>query len=214
MLPHGVALGTFVTAALVLLFIPGPAVFYIIGRSIGQGRAAGLISACGISVGTLVHVAAATLGLSAVLASSAMAFRSVKYSGAAYLVFLGVQKLMQRESETVGATGTEPVRLRRVFAQGVVVNILNPKNALFFLAFLPQFVSPERGHVREQILFLGLLFTGLGIMSDSLWAMLAGTLAELMNKKKTWLNAQRYFSGGMLITLGLATALSGSHRTK
>ncbi len=214
MLPHGVALGTFITAALVLLLIPGPAVFYIIGRSMGQGRAAGLISACGISVGTLVHVAAATLGLSAVLASSAMAFQTIKYLGAAYLVFLGIQKLMQRGPENFDAASAEPVRLRRVFAQGVIVNILNPKNALFFLAFLPQFVSPGRGHVREQILFLGLLFTCLGIMSDSMWAMLAGTLAELMRKKKVWLNAQRYFSGGMLITLGLATALSGSHRTK
>jgi threonine/homoserine/homoserine lactone efflux protein len=214
MLPHGAALGAFVTSAVVLLLIPGPAVFYIIGRSLGQGRAAGLVSVCGISVGTLFHVLAATLGLSAVLASSAAAFQTVKYLGAAYLVFLGVQKLMHREPEKLGEADVERVRLRRVFGQGVVVNILNPKSALFFLAFLPQFVTPGRGNMREQILSLGLLFTSMGILSDGMWAMLAGTLAELMKKKKNWLNAQRYFSGGLLITLGLATAFTGSNRAK
>lgn len=214
MLPHGAALGAFLTAAVVLLLIPGPAVFHIIGRSIGQGRAAGLVSACGISVGTLFHVFAATLGVSAVLASSVVAFQTVKYLGAAYLVFLGAQRLMLCAPEKFGEAGAERVRLRRVFGQGVVVNILNPESALFIVAFLPQFVTPKHGNVQEQILCLGLLFTSLGILSDSMGAMLAGTLAGLMNKKKSWLNAPCYVSGGLLITLGLATAFSGSNRTK
>src|ERR1700736_1025197 len=157
MIPSHSSLVLFVSAALLLLVIPGPAVFYILGRSIGQGRVAGLVSALGISVGSLVHTAAASVGLSALLMSSAIAFGIVKYLGAAYLIYLGVQKLRHEDSAELSGDAP-PVKLSRIFAQGIVVNVLNPKAALFFFAFLPQFVDPTRGHVAAQILFLGVLF--------------------------------------------------------
>jgi len=195
---------------MVLLVIPGPAVFYILSRTIGHGRLAGVVSAAGIAVGSLFHVAAAVLGLSALLASSARAFSVVKYLGAAYLVFLGVRMLLSRRSLQIAAP-ENGLSLGRIFAQGVLVNLLNPKTALFFLAFLPQFVDPSRGHVSSQILFLGISFALLGLSSDSCWAMLAGTLAETLRGNLRWLRAQRSISGGALIALGLATAFSGAH---
>jgi threonine/homoserine/homoserine lactone efflux protein len=203
----------FISAALVLLVIPGPAVFYILGRSIGQGRGAGLVSALGISVGCLFHTAAAAVGLSALLMSSAVAFSAVKYLGAAYLIYLGIQKLRNEEAAEFSGN-IRPVKLSRIFAQGIVVNVLNPKAALFFLAFLPQFVDPTRGHVAGQILFLGVLFAVLGVTSDSLWALFAGTVAHWLRGNARWMRTQRYVSGGMLISLGLATAFAGSSSKK
>src|SRR5215813_3782984 len=134
----------FVLASLSLLLIPGPAVLYIVTRSIDQGRLAGLISVLGIEVGGLFHVAAAALGLSAILLSSALAFDIVKYLGAAYLIYLGVRKLLSPVEET-GNADIQRESLSRIYWQGFAVNILNPKTALFFFAFLPQFVSPEKG---------------------------------------------------------------------
>jgi threonine/homoserine/homoserine lactone efflux protein len=213
MIPSHASLVLFVSAALVLLLIPGPAVFYVLGRSIGQGRAAGLVSALGISVGTLVHVAAAALGLSALLMSSAVAFGMVKYLGAAYLVYLGVQKI--RDEASIEVSETVPrVNLGSIFAQGIVVNVLNPKSALFFFAFLPQFVDASRGHVAGQILFLGLLFAAMGMTSDSTWALFGGTVAHLFRRNPRLLRTQRYVSGGMLISLGVATAFAGSSTKK
>jgi threonine/homoserine/homoserine lactone efflux protein len=209
MIPDRNSLVIFVTAAVVLLAIPGPAVLYVVGRSIGLGRGAGLVSALGIGVGTCIHVAAAAVGLSALLMSSAVAFGVVKYLGAAYLIYLGVQKLRQEESFEVSGSAAARVKLSRVFAQGIVVNVLNPKTALFFFAFLPQFVDASRGPVVRQILFLGLLFATMGVVSDSLWGLFAGTLAERLSGNRRWARSQRYVSGGMLISLGLVTAVSG-----
>src|SRR5882762_1387843 len=208
MIPSHSSLLLFVSAALVLLAIPGPAVLYVTSRSIGLGRGAGLVSALGIGVGTLVHVAAAAVGLSALLMSSS-AFSAVKYLGAAYLVYLGVQKLRREEFLDLSKEAAR-VKLSRVFGQGIIVNILNPKTALFFFAFLPQFVDASRGNVALQILFLGTLFAGMGVMSDSLWAFFAGTVARHLNRNTRWLRTQRYVSGGMLISLGVATAFTGS----
>jgi threonine/homoserine/homoserine lactone efflux protein len=213
MIPNHSSLMLFIGAALLLLVIPGPAVFYILGRSIGHGRSAGLVSALGISVGTLVHTAAAAVGLSALLMSSAIAFGAVKYLGAAYLIYLGVQKLRREESMEL-QEGAPSIKLRRVFAQGIVVNVLNPKSALFFFAFLPQFVDASRGNVVGQILFLGILFAFLGMLSDSLWAIFAGTLAQWLRGNARWMRTQRYVSGGMLISLGVATAFAGSGSKK
>lgn len=213
MIPNHSSLMLFIGAALLLLVIPGPAVFYISGRSIGHGRSAGLVSALGISVGTLVHTAAAAVGLSALLMSSAIAFGAVKYLGAAYLIYLGVQKLRREESMEL-QEGAPSIKLRRVFAQGIVVNVLNPKSALFFFAFLPQFVDASRGNVVGQILFLGILFAFLGMLSDSLWAIFAGTLAQWLRGNARWMRTQRYVSGGMLISLGVATAFAGSGSRK
>ena len=209
MMPGSSSLLLFVSAAVVLLAIPGPAVLYVTSRSIGQGRRAGFISALGIGVGTLLHAAAAAAGLSALLMSSAMAFSVVKYLGAAYLIYLGIQKL--RREESLEPTQEAPrTKLSRVFGQGIIVNILNPKTALFFFAFLPQFVDASRGNVALQILFLGTLFAGMGIMSESLWALFAGTVAQRLTRTSRWNRTQRYVSGGMLISLGVATALAGS----
>jgi threonine/homoserine/homoserine lactone efflux protein len=208
MIPDHTSFVIFVTAALVLLAIPGPAVMYVVGRSIGLGRSAGLISALGIGVGTCVHVAAAAVGLSALLMSSAAALGAVKYLGAAYLIYLGVQKIRRDEGFEFSGSAAS-VNLGRVFGQGVIVNVLNPKTALFFFAFLPQFVDASRGPVARQILFLGLLFALMGVVSDSLWGLFAGTIAERLSGNRRWTRAQRYVSGGMLISLGLATAVSG-----
>lgn len=213
MIPNHSSLLIFISAALVLLAIPGPAVLYVTSRSIGLGRSAGLVSALGIGVGTLVHVAAAAVGLSALLMSSAAVFGGVKYLGAAYLIYLGAQKL--RRQESFGAMGDATrLKLNRVFAQGVIVNVLNPKTALFFFAFLPQFVDTSRGGIAGQILFLGLLFAVMGVLSDSLWALCAGTVADWLRGNTRWMQTQRYLSGGMLISLGLATAFAGSGSKK
>ena len=213
MFPDHASFLLFLSAAVVLLAIPGPAVFYIVGRSIDQGRSAGLVSALGIGVGTLFHVAAAVLGLSALLMSSVSAFSTVKYLGAAYLVYLGVQKLRREESFEPSRAATRDT-LSRIFRQGVVVNVLNPKTVLFFFAFLPQFVDRSRGSAAQQILFLGTLFAVMGVASDSLWALFAGTIAEHLKRSARWRAVQRYVSGGMLISLGVAAALAGSNSRK
>jgi len=199
----------FVTGAAVLLVIPGPAVTYVVSRSIGHGRAAGLVSVMGIVVGTLLHVLAATLGLSALLASSALAFQFVKYLGAAYLIHLGIRTLRRDDSELLQVANGDR-RLSHIFAQGVLVNLLNPKTALFFLAFLPQFVDPSLGHPSLQIFELGVLFALMGWCSDSVWALLAGTVADRFRSSFRLRRAQRNISGGALIALGLASAFSGA----
>jgi len=213
MFPSHSSLLLFVSAALVLLAIPGPAVFYVTSRSISHGRSAGLVSALGIGVGTLLHVVAATLGLSALLMSSALAFSAVKYLGAAYLIYLGLQKLLREES-IVPSEQSARIQLSRIFGQGIVVNVLNPKTALFFFAFLPQFVDASRGKVAGQIMFLGLLFAVMGVLSDSVWALFAGALAHALKRNTRWTQTQRYVSGGMLISLGVATAFAGSTNRK
>jgi threonine/homoserine/homoserine lactone efflux protein len=208
MIPSAASLLLFVSAALLLLVIPGPAVFYIVGRSIGHGRGAGLVSALGIAVGSLVHTAAAAVGLSALLMSSALAFSAVKYLGAAYLIYLGIQKI--RRDEPFALDGSVPrIKLSRIFAQGIVVNVLNPKSALFFFAFLPQFIDPARGPVAPQILVLGTFFALMGFTGDSIWALISSTVAGLFRRNPRAMRTQRYVSGGMLISLGVATAFAG-----
>jgi threonine/homoserine/homoserine lactone efflux protein len=176
-----------------------------------QGRLAGLVSALGVHAGTLVHVAAAALGVSALLVSSAVAFEVVKYLGALYLVYLGVRKLLGWD-RSVGGRALAPRSLRRLFAQGVVVNVLNPKTALFFLAFLPQFVDVSKGAVGGQILALGLIFVALGVVSDGLYAVAAGTAGAWLKRDGRLLRAERYVSGGVFVGLGLTAALAGNGR--
>jgi threonine/homoserine/homoserine lactone efflux protein len=201
--PDSTSVALFCLAALALLAIPGPAVLYVVVQSAEQGRRVGLASVAGIHLGTLVHVAAAAVGLSALIVASAVAFSTVKYAGAAYLIYLGVRKLLERSP----AEEHEPAResLRRAFARGAVVNILNPKTALFFLAFLPQFIDTDRGGVWSQALVLGLLFMVLGVVSDSLYALAAGTVGGLLRRKR---RALRYGSGVVFIGLGTAAALT------
>src|ERR687893_1544158 len=204
----------FVVAALALLLVPGPAVFYVVARSAEGGRVTGLISVLGVELGTLVHVLFAAAGLSAVLASSATAFSVVKWLGTAYLVYLGLQHLLARdggegeELPTGGAT-----RLSRVFTQSVLVQVLNPKVALFFLAFLPQFVDPSRGAAWTQIIVLGATLAALGLFTDGLYALLGGTAGEWVRTQSVGAGlrrAGRYATGGVYIALGAATAVSGS----
>jgi threonine/homoserine/homoserine lactone efflux protein len=197
-------LALFMLASLALAVAPGPAVLYIVAQSVDQGRFAGLVSAFGIGVGGLVHVVAATIGLSSLLASSATAFTVVKYAGAAYLILLGIRRLMTR-----GRVEEEAVRLprsrRRLFVDGVVVNVLNPKTALFFLAFLPQFVEPGEGIASLQILALGLIFVAIALCSDSLWALAAGTLGSWLRRSRWYLGVKRWVTGTVFVGLGLST---------
>jgi threonine/homoserine/homoserine lactone efflux protein len=201
--PDSTSLWLFALAALALLAIPGPAVLYIVAQSAEQGRRVGLASVGGVHLGTLVHVAAASAGLSALIVASSVAFSAVKYAGAAYLVYLGVRKLLDRDAQAHVERTREP--LRRAFVRGTIVNALNPKTALFFLAFLPQFVAPDRGGVWSQALVLGLVFVGLGLVTDSLYALAAGTVAGLLHRKR---NAVRYGSGIVFVALGATAALA------
>ena len=204
-MPDLATLAVFCAASLALAVVPGPAVLYIVTRSIDQGRFAGFVSALGISLGGLVHVAAATIGLSSLLASSATAFAVVKYAGAAYLVFLGVRRLLT--TEMVDVIDAAPARpRRRLFLDGVVVNILNPKTALFFLAFLPQFVDPDGTAAPFQIFVLGLIFVVIALSSDSLWALTAGTLGGWLKRSRAYLAVRRWVSGAVFVALGLSAA--------
>ena len=215
-MPDASTLALFAVAALTLLVIPGPAVLYIVTRSVDQGRAAGLASVCGVHVGTLVHVAAAALGLSALLVSSATAYDTVRWLGAAYLVWLGVRRLLARDEDEPAAAGSGGRRtgLGRIFAQGVVVNVLNPKTALFFFAFLPQFVDTTRGSVPFQVVVFGVAFVLLGLVSDGTYAVAASAGARWLRRRPGVARTSRLVSGGVLISLGVTTALAGSRSSK
>jgi threonine/homoserine/homoserine lactone efflux protein len=205
--------GLFVGASLALLMTPGPAVLYIVTRSLGGGRRAGLISVLGICTGTLVHVVAAALGLSALLVSSALAFNVVRWLGALYLIILGVRTLCDRNVLDVGMADRGSVdALHAVFTQGVVVNVLNPHTAFFFFAFLPQFVNPSTGHVPLQMMTLGLSFVALSAVTDSGWAIAAGTAGSWIKGSPRFARSQRLLTGGALLALGATAAISGANR--
>jgi threonine/homoserine/homoserine lactone efflux protein len=203
-------LPVFLLAALILLLTPGPAVLYIIARSLDQGRLAGFVSVLSIETGNFILVLAATLGLSAILASSALAFSIVKYLGAAYLVYLGLRRILTRES-TIDPAASERLSLGRIYRQGVTVAVLNPKTALFFFAFLPQFVDASRSPVPLQLLTLGSLFVLMAICTDSLYSFLAGTAGRWLKGSPAFLRFERYVAGSIYIALGLVAALSGNH---
>lgn len=209
--PDASTLSLFVSAALVLLVTPGPAVIYIVTRSVEQGRRAGLLSVLGILLGTLFHIAAAALGISALLLSSAMAFNTLRYLGAAYLVYLGVRMLV---GQTVPPErGTVPASsARQIVSQGVVINLLNPHTSVFFFAFLPQFVDPSKGGARSQILVLGIVFLAVAAMTDAAWAILTGTAGDWLKGSPRFTRIQRYITAGALIGLGAAAAVSRNGR--
>lgn len=203
----------FMVAAGALLIIPGPSVLYIVARGIDQGRTAALVSAFGVGVGTLGHVAAATLGISALLVSSATAFTVVKVLGAAYLIYLGARTLLTRAPVATEATPIiATANLGRIFRQGVLVNLLNPKTALFFFAFLPQFVDPGRGSAALQILILGGVLVAMGVVNDGGYALLSSSLGNWLRGNLGFVRVQRYFAGTMYLALGIATALTGQRR--
>jgi threonine/homoserine/homoserine lactone efflux protein len=205
LVPEPTTLAAFIVAAVALLLAPGPAVMFVVARSVEQGRRAGLTSVVGGALGNLVHVGAATVGLSAILASSSVAFSVVKYAGAAYLLYLGVRVLLSKETPDAVIGAAQP--LRRVFSQAALVYALNPKTALFFLAFLPQFADPARGAVAPQLFLLGSLFVLLALVTDSGYALLAGSLSGWLRRNARVRRRQRYFAGGVYLTLAAATAL-------
>jgi threonine/homoserine/homoserine lactone efflux protein len=197
----------FLTASLALIFTPGPDMIYVVTRGVAQGRRAALVSAAGVCSGIAVHTALATLGLSALLARSAVAFQAVKYVGAAYLIYLGVRALMSREGVTVPRGSAPKTRLAAIFRQGVLSNVLNPKVALFFLAFLPQFVSPAAGSPALQMLLLGAVFALLGFTIFCIIAYFSGTLGDRLLSRPRLSKVLGWFTGSVFIGLGLRLAL-------
>jgi threonine/homoserine/homoserine lactone efflux protein len=193
----------FAAAALALIVVPGPAVLYIVAHSVDQGRRAGLASAAGVATGGTIHVVAATVGLSSLLVSSATLFEAVKLVGAAYLVYLGVRRLLTKPTAAPGARERRP--FAALYRRGIVINVLNPKTALFFFAFLPQFVDPDRGAAWLQIAVFGVFFVLLAWASDSLYALAAGTAASRL-RGRTFATVQRWLSGTVLVALGAAAA--------
>jgi threonine/homoserine/homoserine lactone efflux protein len=210
-MPDAHTYALFVAAALALLLVPGPAVVYVVARSASGGRLTGLVSVLGVELGTLTHVVFAAAGLSAIVASSVVAFSVVKWLGAAYLVWIGLKQIFGggNGEEEAPSPGTSEGRFR-VFYQSVLVQILNPKVALFFLAFLPQFVDPSRGAAWTQIVVLGATLAFLGLFTDGLYALLGGTAGGWIRKRGGGLRrAGRYVTGGIYIALGAVAAISG-----
>jgi threonine/homoserine/homoserine lactone efflux protein len=212
-MPSGSTYVVFLATAMVLLAIPGPAVLYVVTRSIEMGRLGGLASVAGISTGTVVHVVLATAGLSSLVLASKAAFDTVKYVGAAYLIFLGVRRLLTRTEETVESERA-PRTLRRAYTQGIVVNLTNPKTIVFIFAFIPQFVDPNASDVSLQILVLGLSFAFLGFLSDSVYALAAGTVADRLRGSPRVARFERWFGGSMLIGLGVVAAVWTPSRSR
>ncbi|MFI6900432.1 LysE family translocator [Nonomuraea sp. NPDC050394] len=205
-MPDISTLALFAVATLAILVVPGPAVLFIVTRSVAQGRAAGMVSVLGVHAGSLVHVAAAALGISALLAASATAFTIVKFAGVAYLLFLGVRKLLSKPADEEAVEFPVQSR-RRMFWEGFVVNVLNPKTAIFFLAFLPNFTSPESGPIGPQILLLGAIWVVLGLASDGVVALASSALAGRMRRS---IKARRRLDvGSGVIYIGLAAMLTG-----
>ena len=199
----------FLIASLALLITPGPAVLYIVARSINQGRMAGIVSVLGVETANFFHASAAALGLSAILVSSALAFDIVKYVGAAYLIFLGIRKLLVREAEAQ-EQATKRESVSRIYSQGFVVNILNHKTALFFFAFLPQFVNTSNGNVTLQMFLLGIMFVVMALITDGCYAFVSSSIANQLKDNQGFARNQRYVTGLIYIGLGVVTAFSGS----
>jgi len=210
-MPPFSSLLVFLLTALVLLLIPGPAVLYIVTRSVAQGRKAGMASVLGIELATLCHSMAAAFGLSAILLASALAFNVVRYLGAAYLVYLGIRTILSRAPSHASDNSPTP-SLSQMFRKGFLVNLLNPKTALFFYAFLPQFVDPARGSSVLQILWLGALFVVLATITDSTYALISSAAGRLLTQRPGFQRVQKYVTGLIYISLGVAAALSGSGR--
>ena len=207
LVPTGSTIAVFCAAALALIVVPGPAVTYIVTQSVDKGRKAGLVSAVGVALGGLVHVVAATAGLSAVLASSASAFTVVKLTGAAYLIALGIWRLAGRgRDDGAGDVQPAPVASRRLLLHGVVVNVLNPKTALFFLAFLPQFIERGHGPFALQAGLLGCIFVAIAVVSDSTYAFAAAAFAGKLRGSARARQIQRYVTGGIFVALGVSAA--------
>ena len=202
----------FAVASILLAITPGPDMIYIATRSIAQGRSAGVVSALGVHTGILIHTLAATLGLSALIAASAIAFSTVKYAGAAYLIYLGIQTFSSK-SERLEVRSITKSKLSEVFYQGLYVNLLNPKVILFFLAFLPQFVDPSRGNVKLQLMSLGILLVVVTIPIDIGVGLAGGQLGIWLRARQGIQQATKWITGTIYIILGLTTAMTSPRKT-
>ena len=203
-MPSPSDLATFGLASIALLVIPGPAVIYVLNRSVADGRNAALAGVAGLEIGNFMHVIAATLGLSAIIAASATAFTTIKWAGAAYLVFVGLKTLASKpvppDAQSASATA------HKSFTQGIVVNTLNPKVALFFLSYLPQFIDPDRGSPALQSFVLGTLFVILGSMTDATYALTASALRDRLLSGRALPFVQRYVAGSVFVALGVVAS--------
>ena len=202
-------LSLFLIASFALLITPGPAVLYIVARSMNQGRMAGIASVLGVETANFFHASAAALGLSAILLSSALAFNVVKYLGAAYLIYLGVRKIMSKEDEAKTELNRQE-NLSRIYTQGFVVNLFNPKTALFFFAFLPQFVNTSNANITLQMFLLGIMFVGMGTVTDGCYAFVSSSIANQLKDNQGFARNERYLTGLIYIGLGVVTAFTGS----
>lgn len=198
----------FAFASLMLNITPGNDMLYVATRSTAQGIKAGVVSSLGIAGGCIVHLLAAVAGISAIIASSATAFDIIKYLGAAYLVYLGIKAFFSKQNKFIVKGDAERKSLPGLFWQGVLTNVLNPKVALFFLAFLPQFIHPEKGNVAVQILLLGLWFNFSGTVVNCVVAFLFGKLGNWLANKQTFIKWQNKITGILLLGLGIKVALS------
>lgn len=201
-------------AALIFALVPGPAVVFIVTRSVDQSRRAGMASGLGVACGNLALVFAAAFGLSALFATSEIAYDVVRFAGASYLVYLGVRRLLDRSVPSGDEAAPPPKPLSRLYAQGVIVGVLNPKAALFFFSFLPQFVDQGHGAVAAQMLILGTLVVAITLAGDCSYAALAGGVAQTLLRKPKVVRRQQLVAGCVYIGLGIAAAVSGpSHST-
>ena len=211
-MPAPATILVFALAAGVLVAIPGPNHLYIVTRSVAQGRRIGLASAFGVETGTLVHITAAAVGLSALIASSATAFNVVRYLGAAYLAYLGLRALLRNRGTELLDAQARGHSVRRAYLDGILVNVLNPKVALFFVAFLPQFVDPARGTTATQILVLGLVVFVIATASDIVYALAAGALGGWLRGRSAFVRRQRYVTGGIYLGLAAVATFAGGER--
>jgi len=201
----------FCSTAFVIIITPGPNQIYIATRSASQERKAGLMSVLGVSFGTLIHVLAASIGLSALLVSSAPAFNIVKYLGAAYLIYLGLRTWLT-DTDGQQVESAKPAGMARICFQGMLTNVLNPKTALFFLAFLPQFVDTAHGHIVGQMMFLGVILISIGVVVDSTVALMADSAGNWLRRRTKVPQVQKWVTGGVYVTLGVGTAFTGLER--
>lgn len=207
-LPDWPLLSAFLIASFILAVTPGPGVFYIVARSLAQGRGAGLASVAGVAAGNFGNALAAAIGLAALFAVSSLAFTIVKYAGAAYLIYLGIQMLRQ---PVAAPTDVPPAPALQVFRDGFIVALLNPKTTLFFAAFLPQFMNPAAAPLPQSIA-LGALFVLIAAVTDSLYALAAGSLAPILEHLRGRQTIGRRLGGSLFIGLGLFTALTGQRK--
>jgi len=198
----------FLTAAILLAIGPGPGMIYVLARTLAGGRREGLLSSFGTFFGGMVHVFAAAAGISIILAKSALAFSAVKYLGAAYLCLLGLRMIIDsRRNEEISLA---PARAKNPFWQGVMTEVLNPKTALFFLSFIPQFVNHANGHVFAQFVVLGTISVGLNTTADIVVTLLAGPLGQRIRESARFRRRQRTATGAIMIGLGTYLALGES----